>query len=74
MRLFIIVKNTLREKRPQIPQVSDTYYTGLMHNYSWGLSTVTIEYSCPSVCLSVLKCFNIVTLELFWRCRRGYYF
>ena len=27
------------------------------HFYSCGLSTATIEYSCPSVCLSVCVCF-----------------
>ena len=26
------------------------------HLYSWGLTPATIEYSCPSVCLSVCLC------------------
>ena len=31
----------------------------LWNFYSCGLSTATIEYSCPSVCLSVCVCFCV---------------
>ena len=43
-------------------------YTFILPNYSCGLSTATIEYSCLSVCvsvrLSVCLCVCLCTLEL----------